>query len=120
MAHFCKIDENNIVTQVIVIDNSDMTDSNGDEQESLGIDFINNTLGLDGTWLQTSYNTYGNQAQTYDDRNGITPNTSTGTAFRGNFAGQGYIYDPTNDVFYPPSPGVGFSLNTSTWLWEKD
>ena len=120
MAHFAEIDENNIVTRVIVISNTELLDENGDEVESLGINFIKNTLGLSGTWLKTSYNTYGNQAQTYDDRNGITSNISTGTPLRGNFAGPGFIYDPTNDVFYPPSPGVGFSLNTNTWLWESD
>jgi len=119
MAHFAKIEEG-LVTEVIVLNNSDITDGNGDEQESLGIDFINNALGLSGTWKQTSYNTYGNQAQTYEDRNGITPNTSTETALRGNYAGVGFTYDSTNDVFYPPSPGEGYSLNTSTWLWEKD
>lgn len=97
MAHFAKIEEG-LVTQVIVVDNSDITDGNGDEQESLGIDFINNTLGISGTWKQTSYN----------------------NNLRANYAGVGFTYDSTNDVFYPPSPGEGYSLNTSTWLWEKD
>tara|TARA_R100001129_G_C5169402_1_gene204337 strand:- start:91 stop:459 length:369 start_codon:yes stop_codon:yes gene_type:complete len=122
VAHFAKIEEG-LVTEVIVVNNSDITDGNGDEQESLGIDFINNTLGLSGTWKQTSYNTYGNQAQTYEDRNGLTPNTSTETAFRGNYAGVGFTYDSINDVFYAPDPSTeaqSYTLNTSTWLWEKD
>jgi len=97
MAHFAKIEEG-LVTQVIVVDNSDITDGNGDEQESLGIDFINNTLGISGTWKQTSYN----------------------NNLRANYAGMGFTYDSTNDVFYEPKPGDDYTLNTSTWLWEKD
>ena len=76
MAHFCKLDENNVVTEVIVIDNNELLDENNVEQESLGIDFITNTLNITGTWKQTSYN--GN--------------------FRVNFAGIGDTYDEENDV----------------------
>ena len=99
MAHFCKIDENNIVTEVIVISNNDIVDSNGDEQESLGIDFINNTLGLTGTWKQTSFN--GN--------------------IRVNFAGVGDTYNEENDVFIKFKPnGDNYTLNTTTWCWDKN
>ena len=49
MAHFCKLDENNVVTEVIVIDNNELLDENNVEQESLGIDFITNTLNITGT-----------------------------------------------------------------------
>ena len=98
MAHFCKIDENNIVVEVIVLNNNDITDDNGVEQESKGIEFINNSLGLSGTWKQTSFN--GN--------------------FRSNFAGIGDTYDADNDVFIKFRPvGDNYVLNTSTWCWEK-
>jgi len=70
MAHFAKINENNIVEQVIVIDN------NNAETEQAGKDFIA-SIGLEGNWIQTSYN-----------RN-----------FRNEFAGEGSIYDPVNDMF---------------------
>lgn len=95
MAHFAKV-ESGIVTEVIVVNNEDIEDNNGDEQESIGIDFITNTLGLSGTWKQTSYN--GN--------------------FRGNYAGIGHIYDSTNDVFYEQQPAANLILNTTTWKWE--
>jgi hypothetical protein len=85
MSHFAKI-EQGIVTQVIVAEQ----------------DFINT---LEGQWVQTSYNTHGNQH----------PN---GRPLRGNFAGIGYIYDSTNDVFYTPQPFASWVLNQSTWLWE--
>ena len=58
-----------------------------------------------GTWIQTSYNTRGNQH----------PN---GTPLRGNFAGIGDIYDAENDVFYAPQPYPSWSLNKNTWTWE--
>jgi hypothetical protein len=73
MAHFAEIDENNTVLRVLVVDNS---------LEAEGADFLANTLGLGGTWIQTSYN--GN--------------------FRGVFAGIGMTYDPVNDVFVTPEP----------------
>ena len=59
-----------------------------------------------GTWIQTSYNTYGNQHKL------------GGTPLRGNYAGIGYIYDHQNDVFYAPKPYESWLMNESTWLWE--
>ena len=58
-----------------------------------------------GEWIQTSYNTQGNQH----------PN---GTPLRGNYAGIGYTYDRENDVFIAPKPADDATLNTTTWLWE--
>jgi hypothetical protein len=87
MAHFAKI-ENGLVTQVIVAE-QDVIDS-----------------GMFGTgWIQTSYNTHGNQHP--ENR-----------PLRGNYAGIGYTYDQTNDVFYAPQPYPSWALNQSTWLWE--
>ena len=60
-----------------------------------------------GTWIQTSYNTYGNQHKL------------NGTPLRGNYAGVGYTYDQQNDVFYAPKPYESWSLDESTWLWES-
>lgn len=75
MAHFAKIDENNIVCQVIVIRNEDILDENGNESEAVGQAFIA-SIGLDGTWVQTSYN----------------------ATFRGKYAGHGDKWDGTNFV----------------------
>ena len=58
-----------------------------------------------GTWIQTSYNTHGNQHP-------------EGRPLRGNYAGIGFIYDATNDVFYAPKPSDTAVLNKETWLWE--
>ena len=64
-----------------------------------------------GTWLQTSYNTRGNVHYGQDGQ------PDGGVALRGNYAGLGYIYDQTNDVFYPPKPEGDWVLNEQTWTW---
>lgn len=58
-----------------------------------------------GEWIQTSYNTRGNQHP-------------EGRPLRGNYAGIGYTYDRTNDVFYEPQPYPSWVLSSDTWLWE--
>lgn len=73
-----------------------------------------------GFWVLTDYNTYGNVH--YAPSPPAEPGTPDGgVAIRANYAGIGYTYDSTNDVFYAPmptSPGT-WVLNTSTWLWEN-
>lgn len=93
MAHFAQIDENNIVTQVIVVHNNELLDENGIEQESKGIAFCQSLLG--GNWVQTSYN--GN--------------------FRKNYAGIGFTYDSIRNAFIAPKPFNSWILNEETCLW---
>jgi hypothetical protein len=89
MGHFAKVVDGK-VTQVIVAEP----------------DFFNTFVDSSpGTWLQTSYNTYGNQHP--ENR-----------PLRGNYAGVGFTYDQANDVFYAPKPADNAVLNTTTWLWE--
>ena len=106
MAYFSKLNSENIVEQVISINNAVITDSNGIEQEQLGIDFINQLYNTNDTWKQTSYNTHG----------GI--HNSNGTPFRKNYAGIGYSYDENRDAFIPPKPYNSWILNETTCLWE--
>jgi hypothetical protein len=96
MAHFAQLDDNNIVTQVIVVDNSELLDSNDVEQEAIGITFCTNLFGADTRWKQTSYN--GN--------------------IRKNYAGIGFKYDATRDAFIPPQPYASWILNEDTCQWE--
>jgi hypothetical protein len=97
MAHFAEIDENNIVTRVLVV---------GDDQEDRGQEFLADDLGLGGTWLKTSYNTQG----------GV--HVLDGTPFRKNYAGIGYSYDETLDAFIPPKPFPSWLLNEDTCSWN--
>ena len=100
MAHFAKINDSNIVTEVIVVSNGTAT------SESAGVTFINTLYGTSDTWKQTSYNTHGNV------------HSLGGTAFRGNYAGIGYTYDASNDAFIAPKPYNSWVLNGSTYIWE--
>jgi hypothetical protein len=90
MSHFAKVCDGK-VTQVIVA-----------EKEFFDT-FVDSSPG---TWIQTSYNTYGNQHP-------------EGRPLRGNYAGIGYTYDSVNDVFYAPQPYPSWILNNTTWLWES-
>ena len=105
MASFAKIGLNSKVIQVLSVDNKVLQDSNGVEQESIGIDFLTKLTGW-SIWKQTSYNTYG----------GVHKNS--GTPLRKNFAGIGYTYDEDRDAFIPPKPFNSWNLNEDTCLWE--
>jgi len=94
MAHFCKLDENNVVTEVHVVANRDTSDANGVEKEYIGQAFLEKLFG--GTWKQTSYN---------------------GT-IRKNYAGIGYTYNADIDAFVPPQPFASWLLNETTAQWE--
>ena len=86
MAHFAKIVDG-LVTEVIVAEQA----------------FVDTQSG---TWVQTSYNTYG----------GV--HSDGGTPLRKNFAAIGYTYDSTADAFYAPRPYASWTLNSGTCLWE--
>jgi len=94
MAHFAQLNEENLVTQVIVVANEDTADQDGVENEAIGIAFCNNLLG--GRWVQTSYN----------------------ANIRKNYAGVGYKYDAALDAFIPPQPFASWTLNNETAQWE--
>ena len=100
MAHFAKINENNIVTQVVVVNDSD---GNNDTD---GQNFLNNLFKTTHTWKKTSYNTYGNSHRL------------GGTPYRKNFASVGFTYDPSRDAFIEPKPYNSWTLNETTCLWE--
>ena len=93
MAHFAQI-ENNLVIQVIVVDNNDILDAQGNESEDVGAQFCTDLLG--GIWVQTSYN--GN--------------------IRKNYAGIGFTYDATRDAFIAPQTYPSWVLDESTCRWE--
>lgn len=96
MAHFARLDANNIVQQIIVVNNNVIKDETNTEQESLGIAFCKELYGADTIWKQTSYN--GN--------------------FRVRFATIGGYYHPESDAFLPgPQPYPSWTLDANTHLW---
>jgi hypothetical protein len=94
MAHFAKLDENNKVLAVHVV-NNDVITVNGIESEQAGIDFLKSLYGHT-IWKQTSYN----------------------GSIRANYAGIGYTYDPDFDVFIEPRPYPSWKLNYTNYKWE--
>ena len=95
MAHFAKLDVNNTVLAVHVV-NNDVITINGEELEQVGIDFLASLHGHP-LWKQTSYN----------------------GSFRKNYAGIGYTYDVERDAFIPPQPWASWTLNEDTCQWES-
>ena len=135
MAHFAQIDSNNIVQQVVVVSDADAVS---------GQDFLN-SIGLSGTWIQTSYNTRGGKHYTkikiartstsmlssYDvSGNFISAGPVTNTIYvtvmsadglsglRYNYAGIGYTYDSVKDAFIAPQPYPSWTLNVASFIWE--
>lgn len=95
MAHFAKIDENDVVVEVITVNNGDMRDPvDYQESEVIGIAHCKKLYG--GEWIQTSYN----------------------NNFRKRFAGKGYTYNREHDVFLFPKPYESWTLNTTTFEWD--
>lgn len=94
MSHFAKLDENNVVIEMVVV-NNDVLMENGVEVEQKGIDFLVSLFGP-SVWKQTSYN----------------------GRIRKNYAGIGYSYFPAYDAFVPPQPYPSWLLNTEIFQWQ--
>jgi hypothetical protein len=95
MAHFAKLDENNVVVQVTVVHNNELL-QDGVESEAKGVQFLVDLFGENANWKQTSYN----------------------NRIRKNYAGVGYTYNATRDAFIPPQPFPSWVLNEDTCLWD--
>ena len=104
MGHWARIDENNIVQEVIVIKEGELdTGAWGDKSK----------------WIKTSYNTRNGKHYVPNDyQNYSEENPDQSKALRYRYAGVGMYYDATNDVFYDPQPFPSFILNKTTWTWE--
>ena len=100
MKIFAKLDENNVVTKVVVVSNDVATN------EEAGVSYLRDLYKEPtANWKMTSYNTIG----------GI--HKLGGTPFRKNFAGKNYTYDQTKDAFIPPKPHPSWILNEDIWDW---
>ena len=100
MAHFAKLNSDNIVQQVVVVSNDVAT------TEQAGVDFLNNLHGTNDVWKQTSYNTYANV------------HLLGGTPFRKNYASVGFTYNETIDGFVEPKTYDSWVLNETKGIWE--
>jgi len=95
MAHYAKVGLSYKVLEVVVVDNNDIIDGDGNEVEQLGVDYLFNLTGYP-FWIQTSYN----------------------KTIRKNYAGIRFRYDEDLDAFIPPKPSASWTLNEDTCNWE--
>ena len=108
MAHFAKLGANGKVIQVLTLDNKDMLNADGVEDESVGQQYLETHNNWPAQmWIQTSYNTSGNT-----HRDGGTP-------LRGNYAGIGYEWDEDNEIFWPKKPYPSWVKDTTTASWKS-
>ena len=107
MAHFAKLGINGKVIGVHAVNNSDILNGSGVEDEKVGQQFLERLHGWPALmWIKTSYNTSA----------GV--HTKDGTPLRGNYAGIGQVYDEDNNIFYGKKPYASWTLNTTTATWE--
>ena len=104
MGHWARIDDNNIVQEVIVIKEAELdTGAWGDKSK----------------WIKTSYNTFeGKHYVPKEHQDWSEESSDQSKALRFRYAGINDIYDVENDVFYEQQPFESWTLNKTTWLWE--
>ena len=108
MAHFAKIGANSKVIAVLTLNNGDMLNSEGVEDERVGQQYLERHNNWPAQmWIQTSYNTQGGKHK------------KGGTPLRGNYAGIGYTWDEDNNIFYSKKPYPSWVLNTTTATWHS-
>jgi hypothetical protein len=108
MAHFAKLGANGKVIQVLTLDNKNILNADGVEDESVGQQYLEQHNNWPAQmWIQTSYNTAGNQHK------------EGGTAFRGNYAGIGYTWDEDDQIFWPKKPYASWVKNISEARWQS-
>ena len=104
MGHWARIDDNNVVQEVIVIKEAELdTGAWGDKSK----------------WIKTSYNTFeGKHYVPKEHQDWSEESSDQSKALRYRFAGEGYTYDAENDVFIQPKPFPSWILNKEKWAWE--
>ena len=110
MAHFAKLGMSSKVIAVLTLDNKDMLNADGVEDESVGQQYLERHNNWPAQmWIQTSYNTSGGKHNSGDDSK----------ALRGNYAGIGCTWDEDNNLFYSKKPHASWVLNTTTASWHS-
>jgi hypothetical protein len=108
MAHFAKLGSNGKVIQVLTLDNKDMLNADGIEDESVGQQYLETHNNWPAQmWIQTSYNTQGNT------------HSGGGTPLRGNYAGIGYTWDEDDQIFWPKKPYASWVKHNESASWKS-
>ena len=120
MAHFAKLGANSKVIQVLTLDNKDMLNADGVEDESVGQQYLqlHNNWPAE-MWIQTSYNTKRNKHFTRNEEDVMVESADQSKALRGNYAGIGYIWDEDNNIFWHPKPYPSWVKDIATATWKS-
>ena len=102
MARFAELNSNNVVLRVIMVDDWNITDGQGNQVEAIGVNYLKNLYGQDTIWKQ-------DVPKTIQLPVGTLAITS----------GSGYTYDSERDAFISPKPFPSWTLNETTFLWES-
>ena len=102
MARFAELNSNNVVLRVIMVDDWNITDGQGNQVEAIGVNYLKNLYGQDTIWKQDVPKTIQLPVGTIE----IT-------------SGSGYTYDSERDAFISPKPFPSWTLNETTFLWES-
>ena len=115
MAHFAKLGANGKIIAVLTLDNKDMLNADGVEDETVGQQYLETHNNWPAQmWIQTSYNTAGGKYRNQDGTEG-----DVSKAFRGNYAGIGYEWDEDNNIFWPKKPYASWVKDTTTAQWKS-
>ena len=115
MAHFAKLGANSKVIQVLTLDNKDMLNADGVEDESVGQQYLERHNNWPAQmWIQTSYNTKTNKYYNLDGSEG-----DQSKKLRGNYAGIGFTWDEENQIFWPRKPYASWVKDMSTATWKS-
>ena len=110
MAHFAKLGLNSKIISVLTLDNKDMLNADGVEDESVGQQYLERHNNWPAQmWIQTSYNTSGGKHKSGDNSK----------ALRGNYAGIGYIWDEDNNIFYTKKPYASWVKHMESASWKS-
>tara|TARA_R100001244_G_C5134846_1_gene126606 strand:+ start:137 stop:619 length:483 start_codon:yes stop_codon:yes gene_type:complete len=114
MAHFTRLDDSNVVQQVVSVADAVIDNGAGGEDEALGVTHLQSVYGETTNWKQCSYNTW---AGKHHDENG-DESADQSKSLRGNYPGIGWTYDSASDVFIAPKPFDSWVYNATDCKWE--
>ena len=124
MAHFAKLGANSKVIQVLTLNNSDMLNADGVEDEAVGQQYLETHNNWPAQmWIKTSYNTSGGEHYTVttneDGTQTRTESADQSKALRGNYAGIGYTWDEDDQIFWPKKPHASWVKHIATASWKS-
>ena len=124
MAHFAKLGANSKVIQVLTLNNGDMLNADGVEDETVGQQYLETHSNWPAhLWIQTSYNTFEGKHYTVtidsEGKQTTSESADQSKALRGNYAGVGYTWDEDDQIFWPKKPYASWVKHIESASWKS-